>query len=574
MKNTTRFLNKFSDGIIPFPIKWISDHPDKVEDVLAKMSIEDQICCAMQLRGPLVQAFINLSPNAKAVIRGLPPEEIYHTIKETGLGESLPIIAIMSENQLQYSFDLEWWQRDRFVPESALEWIELLDTCEDSSILEWLQNEEFDQKVVMFQSLIKVYKEDEMTNSYEGVEDMPHLNMDGVYDIYFKTEEHGALKRLLNFLRSADQQLCSSILEAVIWYPVTQTIEKAYRWRLVRTAERGIPSFEEAMGVYSQPSSESLKTPVPDLEDFAYPGEFNISPTYPLLLSGSVSFFKDVILGLGNSDRLNTICWELIYLANKIVVADQKEPSNLEMREESLKKVLGYINIGLELGASGDLKKGCRLLSHTPLLPLFQMGYQQLMSVKWKAENFLKENGDFLEWMFAEFHKESLAALLDRFPRAAEIDGNEESLNWRHFETIQDVKRAELFLDQWKFYLRFARRGLGLNNKIINQYLEILDFPEQREAVDLVVWTTVAFARYILFKEISCEPLSEPAAKSFLEILFLPQIFKEEVKQCDQTLVEAFHQELLKAPLAWVETDRSFLLKLLLQVQYTFIQQF
>ncbi|MGY8762827.1 MAG: DUF6178 family protein, partial [Nitrospinaceae bacterium] len=344
MKKMNEFLNKYSDGVIPFPIEWIREHPDKVEGVLEKLSLEDQIRCAMQLRGSSMQGFINLSKNAQAVIRGLPPEELYQMIKETGLAESLPVIEMMSQDQLQYSFDLEWWQRDRFVPECALEWIEILGACEDSSILEWLQNEEFEQKVVLFQSLIKVYKDDEMTNSYEGIEEMPHLNIDGVYDVYFKTKEHGAIRRLITMLRDEDQALYSSILEAVIWYPVTQTIEKAYRWRLTRTAERGIPDFEEAMGVYSYPSSEALKMPAPELEDFTYPGEFNIAPTYPLLQTELVPFLKDVISHLGNSYRLNTICWEMIYLANKIMVADQMESSNLEMRNESLKKVMGYVN--------------------------------------------------------------------------------------------------------------------------------------------------------------------------------------------------------------------------------------
>ena len=32
--------------------------------------------------------------------------------------------------------------------------------------------------------------------------------------------------------------------------------------------------------------------------------------------------------------------------------------------------------------------------------------------------------------MFTEFHKDQLAALLDRFPRVAEVDGYKESLNF------------------------------------------------------------------------------------------------------------------------------------------------
>jgi len=102
--------------------------------------------------------------------------------------------------------------------------------------------------------------------------------------------------------------------------------------------------------------------------------------------------------------------------------------------------------------------------------------------------------------------------------------------------------------------------------------LEMCDVPEKHESVDLTVWTTMAFAHYILFKKISCEPLSEPAAKSFLEIIFLPGIFNEEVRQCDNALVESFHQELLKLPLAWIETDQIFL-KLLLNDTILHIQQ-
>ena len=573
MENTTDVLNKFSDVLKPFPVEWISKHPDKVENALAKLSVEDQIRYAAQLRGSTMQGFINLSPNSQEIIRGLPPEELYQMIKETGIGESLPILAMMSQGQLQYTFDLEWWHRDRFIPECALEWIEFLDACENFNVLEWLQNEDFDQKVVLFQSLIKVFKDDEMTDSYEGVENLAHVSLDGVYKIYFKTEKYEALKRLLTLMRSEDQALYGSILEAVIWYPVSQTIERAYQSRLIRTAARGIPDFKEAMGIYSRPSPDTLKLPIPELEDFAYQGKFNIAPTYPLLLTGSVPFLKNVILRLSDSSRLNTISWEFVYLANKTMVADQVKPSVLEMRQESLQKVLGYINIGLELGACGDLAKGANLLRSTHVLSLFQTGYQQLMNIKWKTENFLKENGSFLEWMLTEFHKDLLAALLDRFPRVAEVEV-EKSFSWRHFTSIQDVRKAESFLDQWMFHLRFARKGLGLSENTAKQYLDICDIPEKQEAVDLNIWTTNAFAHFILFKKISCAPLSEPAAKSFLEILFLPGVFMDEVRPCDDSLVESFKQELLKLPLAWTEKDKDFLAILLNSCALNLQQEF
>ena len=87
MENVTDSFNKLPDATLPFPAEWISEHPERVEDVLTKLSVEDQIRCAMQLQGPQMKNFINLSPNAQTIIRGLPPEGLYQMIKETGIGE-------------------------------------------------------------------------------------------------------------------------------------------------------------------------------------------------------------------------------------------------------------------------------------------------------------------------------------------------------------------------------------------------------------------------------------------------------------------------------------------------------
>ncbi len=553
-----------SSDPLPFPVDWIQKYPHRVEESLSQISIEDQIRWAMQLRGNQMQDFINLSPVAAEVVRGLPPEELYQMVKEIGPSDALPVLSLATKNQLQYSFDLDWWSQDRFIPERALEWIELLDKCNEPKILEWFETEDFDQKVVLLQALVKVYKNDEMTDSYEGVEGLPHFSPDGVYDIFFKVKEYTPVKKLFLLLQSEHSALFYSLLEAVIWYPVTQTVEKAYRWRLVRTSERGIPSFEEATEIYSPLKPESLKTSVPELKDFAYPEEFNIAPKFPLMLVDSAPFFKDSIALLENPERVDTLCWEQVYLANKIMVADRMDPSKLEVREEALRKALGYVNIGLEIGASGDPAKGAKLLARSRLQPIFQVGYQRLMTLKWKATNFLKEEGVALEGILSGFQKEQLAALVIRFPKIGSVVVEEKTaLSWQNFESVQDVRMAESLLDRWMFLLRLARKGLGLNERTLKHYLDECNVPEHREDIDILVWMITAFTRWALFKEISCEPVSEQAAKSFLETIFLPGIFKEEARVWDDSLVEAFRQELLKKPLAWVESDRKSLADLL-----------
>ena len=63
-----------------------------------------------------------LCEDAVEVTQSIPAEEIYHLIKELGNEDSLLILSMTSPEQLQYFFDLEWWQSDKFQPQRAMEW--------------------------------------------------------------------------------------------------------------------------------------------------------------------------------------------------------------------------------------------------------------------------------------------------------------------------------------------------------------------------------------------------------------------------------------------------------------------
>lgn len=163
----------------PFPVDWIYSRPREVENLLSSMSVQEQAqeILSMPLRCK-VDA-LTLCERAEEVIQLLPEEEVYQMVKEKGESDSLAVLAIATPDQLQFMFDVEWWQGDKFKPDRAMEWVEILDQAEESKFMEWILTEEFEQKVMLMQSLIKVYKQDEMTDSYEGVEGLDHFSPDG-----------------------------------------------------------------------------------------------------------------------------------------------------------------------------------------------------------------------------------------------------------------------------------------------------------------------------------------------------------------------------------------------------------
>ncbi len=563
--------NSFSGSDLPFPVEWLKTQPRKVEDILSGLTVEEQVQHILGLDPHLQQSLLMLSEKAIEVTRSLPVEEVYHLIKEVGKEDSLLVLSMVSSDQLQYFFDVEWWQGDKYLPKQALDWMVLLDQCQDPETLEWFLNEDFEQKVVFFQAIIKVFKQDEMTDSYEGVEGLESFSPDGVYDIFFKVENSKEIKKLIILLIEKDANVLYNLLEAVIWYPVTPTIELAYQSKLSRTAERGIPGLQEAMGIYSRLDPEVLKLKVPSLQEIPV-SRFGFSPRYPLAYLDETLFFARCLATLENTSRAETLRWELVCLANKVIVADGLDLSSTDVRQRAMRKTLGYINIGLELGAEGDINKGTALLDQVWIQSFFQVGYEQLRQTRTLASGFIKENGAYIEHFISSGDKERLGALVFRFPQVAEVI--DDSFNWRDLESLKDVRAVTDFINRWKFYSRFAKQGLGLSEAAFASFLDSFDYPDNQEALNLLTLVTTALAQYVLFGQLSCKPLSDVAAQSFLTMIFLPSIFPGDAKVCDEDRFNSFEQELLKAPMAWTDWDNACLKDLLSECSENLEAQF
>ncbi len=565
----------------PFPQEWIKSQPGKVEEALSRMSIPEQVRCVQLLRGKEQLDLLILSRQAEQVARLLPEEDIYFMIKEIGEEDALPVLALLSEKQLQYVFDMEWWRGDKFLPQKAMDWLRWVQKANDRQLLDWVLTEDFDQKVMVLQSLIKVFKQDEMTDQYDGVEDLEHFTLDGVFDIFVKVPDASALlKNLFKLLYVDHQKVFFALMEAVIWYPVTLTVETAYRWWHSRVEEKGIVGFEEAMGVYSLLDPDALKLDVPPHDAFTDAGPaYAVAPVYPLADTDPSTFFGQCLAMMKNHERVNAICWELMYLANKVMVADQQDFSHMETRHEIMRKALGYINIGLELGAGGDIAKGEALLNQTWMQSLFQVGYAGVMRLKWEGEKLIRENGLLLEYVLKPGFLDHLAAAVGRFPNIGVVSTEqteeaESNVQWRNLESLPDIQILENFLNLARFYARFAKQCLGLSLEQIRQYLDEARFPENQDDLDIETLTLTALARFALFQEIGCQPLLPEGARSFLQIIFHVGIFQDESKTVNEEILTAFKDRLLQTSLAWTPEDRERLDQLLqecvrtLQTQY------
>jgi len=278
-------------------------------------------------------------------------------------------------------------------------------------------------------------------------------------------------------------------------------------------------------------------------------------------------------MSLDSEERLNAIRWELVCLANKIMVADKCDLSDLKIRQKAMRKAVSYVNIGLELGASGDLKKGHSLLHQLWMQSLFQVGFEQLKQIRSKASLFIKEHGSFMKEFISEDEQEKLGALALSFPQILETGDGDTGILWRDPESLDDIRAINKFLDRWAFNIRFAKQSLGLNTKTLELKWGGFDIPENGK-LELVTLFMTAFARHTLFKTLSCKPLPVSAAKSFLKVVFIAGIFQDEKQIVDEDKISSFEKALLDTPMAWTKSDQGLLRELLAHCVATLEEQF
>src|SRR5688500_1039027 len=86
-----------------------------------------------------INAIVN-NPEALALVRALPDEELFLTINEVGLSDSLELIELLSSEQVQTIFDLDVWQHDVIDNDSLTEWIGTLQSANPRTALKQMRD--------------------------------------------------------------------------------------------------------------------------------------------------------------------------------------------------------------------------------------------------------------------------------------------------------------------------------------------------------------------------------------------------------------------------------------------------
>ncbi len=303
---------------------------------------------------------ITASEQAGKIVENMPVEELFWTIKATGIEDSSEIFCLATPEQLQFIFDLDWWQKDRLRPEKIAAWLLVLYELAENGLKTWLKwilgRDPWLFPAVLHEFVTVVKRPDEM-DIQEARDRLHPFTLDNDYFIGFKKKKLSPLfMRLATTMVEIDPGKYRDILETMLWETPSQNLETAYRLRCGRIGEFGLPDYYESLDIYVPLSIGDMHVIKQSGPQASLPLNYELPAFVPTLYVSGCPALERAVSVLMGQPLMERIVRETTGVANKILMADMVDLDDPEQLEFAIRKSFSMINLGIE-GLSINMMK-------------------------------------------------------------------------------------------------------------------------------------------------------------------------------------------------------------------------
>lgn len=328
------------------------------------------------------------APDPGALVRALPADELYFTIREVGLADAAELVRLASPSQFRTFVDLDAWRGDRMDPARALPWLRAGragapgDEALEQAWRSKLAALDMELLELILRSCLVIH-DLEKDPDPEIASDRYLRTPEGKFILEFPGEgvDYLAVRGLIDDLYAEDPLGAARLLESVRWEFPGELEEIALRWRTGRLHDLGYPPREEALSWFARPAARPQALPGPPARP---PGFFlELRPPGSLLARAADR------LPEGEREALEL---ELVAAANATMVADAVDPGDLEAVRRAVESSRAMLELGLErlaAGAGDAGERAAEILRTTPVKAVFQQGFGRLLELRWRAEKVL-----------------------------------------------------------------------------------------------------------------------------------------------------------------------------------------
>jgi hypothetical protein len=387
------------------------------------------------------------SPYTRQILEQLPPQEAYLIIKEAWGMDSQILLQYLPAEAVCRFIDLDCWAGDSFSVESAVEWLQELHLASPEALIEALETLDMEVMVMILQACFEVVH---VRPADEHMQDLMEEGFESLDNVYFyrvitDDEYVPFLREVMSILFTCRQDLYVTILESIMCELKSSLEESSYEKRSLRLLEMGFPSPAEAVDVYRHINRERLfeqgilkeKTPVLTKHLHMLPAKY--LEQFSTGLSGLVKALSQA--GGPTRDRF---VYEMIYLANKLVMADYRPLNDNEGLRASMNKAGSLCSLGMDVAMREKGIGACAVLESMNAETLFSIGYNEISRLKHRLRLVL----DSIERsMIPEHMREISDGLLKKRPQYKD----------REFSSTRELDEAASVVDALESMASLAR---------------------------------------------------------------------------------------------------------------------
>jgi hypothetical protein len=316
----------------------------------------------------------------RAVVRALPADELWFTIRDVGLADAAPLVQLASPEQFRTFLDLEIWRGDEPDTRRALPWMRAARAgalADDDAQRRWsakLRTLDAELVRLVLLDALRVHDLEEDPDP-ELASDRFMRTPENRFVVEFTVEgaEYAAVRGIVDDLYAEDAFAATRLLSALRSELRSELAETALRWRSGRLQDLGHPPLEEALSWFASPGAGPAARPGAP----ARPPGFLVAPAPP----GSLLARAADALEPARRERLEL---DLVAAANAVLVADRVDVEDLEAVRGAMAAARALVELGLEERAAGG--DPGPVLAATPLKALFQAGFARVLALRWRAE--------------------------------------------------------------------------------------------------------------------------------------------------------------------------------------------
>ncbi|HDI60476.1 MAG TPA: hypothetical protein ENF48_09020 [Desulfobacteraceae bacterium] len=404
-------------------------------------------------------------PRPASLVQSFAETDLHLLIHEIGPADALPLLAMASNDQLQYLLDAETWNADRIDGAALTRWIAaMMQAAAERTVIYLMQHQREFLEYFLACNLELRIREHDQDPSVFGDE---WFSLDNVFYLRLRPEPsadealdgladdrgsfiHGFLRRLADHDYTLFRNL---LLESSVLLPAEHE-EEMLRQRTVRLAEKGFLPFDEAVGIYLPLAPEALDARRTQRLAPLDPDETQLP--VPRVAAGFLpasGAFAEALAVYAASGHLEPIEAEFAALCNRLAVADRRVVRQRSDLAALARKAAGYIGIGLErmavVNGRFDPARGAALIRRHHLEDVFRVAWEGLWNLKRKAERWQRRSWYRQRGLRLTFWLEEgtgvVGGLLIKRPLF--FDNYRSGVLYREFETLADLAATEGVLD-------------------------------------------------------------------------------------------------------------------------------